>query len=324
MNAKILKIAAILSLASCLILDADDKRPLILYKDVNIGGRLSGELVRIESRITNICSETIVIKKVKASCGCMNVNVSSFVLKPTESAEIITAMDSFGKEGGYKGAIWVFTAKPREEIYKINISGTFEAPHNKLDAFPKCIEIKDMLPDTIIQRVVRIRRENNLPVRTTDISSTSKWIGLDIVDKEIDVIKLKLTLEPPSSTVNFNEEIIVSGDDPNDIVRIKCIGNVLPHVQVFPKMVLLDPDKNEYRIVVKANGNIIPSIIDHSFDGNGLKLLSFKEEAGCFIVVVNRDRQHKGFAEGKLFIEYQKMDQRLVVTFVSAGDINMR
>jgi len=89
-------------------------------------------------------------------------------------------------------------------------------------------------------------------------------------------------------------------------------------IDVFPKYVYVKPDKNQYSLTIKKNGNTKPQLLDYSFESDKMKLISVDNqisEKGQLIVNIQRKQEDKGFEKGVLTLRFA--DEKIDVIFVS-------
>lgn len=96
--------------------------------EYNYGKIKAGEKVVYDFNITNTGKKTLIIRKVKASCGCTAANPDKSELKPGESTTIKVTFDSTGRSGRDSKSVTVITNDPRQPVTNLIIQGEIEAP----------------------------------------------------------------------------------------------------------------------------------------------------------------------------------------------------
>jgi hypothetical protein len=81
-------------------------------KNFDFGNLKQGEKVEYEYVFTNTGKSDLIIRKVKASCGCTAVNMAKSVIAPGETGKIKTTFNSAGKRGKQNKTITVVTNDP--------------------------------------------------------------------------------------------------------------------------------------------------------------------------------------------------------------------
>ncbi|MCS7163248.1 MAG: DUF1573 domain-containing protein [Bacteroidia bacterium] len=90
----------------------------------------AGEKVTHEFRLTNGGKKPLIIRKVKASCGCTAVAPDKSTLQPGESTVIKVTFDSTGRSGRDSKSVTVITNDPRQPVVHLVLQGEIE-PVNK-------------------------------------------------------------------------------------------------------------------------------------------------------------------------------------------------
>jgi len=95
--------------------------------EYNYGKIKAGEKVTHEFRLTNAGKKPLLIRKVKASCGCTAAMPEKSDLKPGESTTIKVVFDSTGRAGRDSKSVTVITNDPRQPTTNLIIQGEIEA-----------------------------------------------------------------------------------------------------------------------------------------------------------------------------------------------------
>ena len=95
--------------------------------DYDYGKIRAGDKVTYEFRLTNTGKKPLLIRKVKASCGCTVASPEKSELKPGESTPIKVTFDSTGRAGRDSKSITVITNDPRQPTINLVIHGEIEA-----------------------------------------------------------------------------------------------------------------------------------------------------------------------------------------------------
>ena len=94
---------------------------------------------------------------------------------------------------------------------------------------------------------------------------------------------------------------------------------VLGSIEVLPTIVLVTPDKSEYKLVVKKQDSTKPELLNYKFESAQMKLSSFKnfiETNDELIVKVNILESHTGFIKGVLVLQFAEQEKPFEITFV--------
>jgi len=95
-------------------------------KEFNFGTIKEGELANYNFKLTNDGKTDLLIRKVKASCGCTAVAPAETVIKPGQSTTIKTTFNSSGKPGKQNKSVTIITNDPDNSNVTLRISGNVE------------------------------------------------------------------------------------------------------------------------------------------------------------------------------------------------------
>ena len=77
---------------------------------------------------TNGGKSDLVIRKIKASCGCTATNPEKMIIKPGETSHITATFNSRGKKGRQNKTITVITNDPKKSSVVLKVVGNVEVP----------------------------------------------------------------------------------------------------------------------------------------------------------------------------------------------------
>jgi hypothetical protein len=105
------------------------KAPQISFKEMNkdFGKVKEGETINHEFLFTNTGQSDLIIRKIKASCGCTTVNPKVTVIKPGQSSSLSASFRTSGFTGRQSKSITVITNDPKSPTLMLRLSGTVEA-----------------------------------------------------------------------------------------------------------------------------------------------------------------------------------------------------
>jgi uncharacterized cupredoxin-like copper-binding protein len=95
----------------------------IADKNFDFGEIKSNKKVEHSFIVKNDGKSNLIIRKVKASCGCTAINPKKNVLVPGESTEIVTVFDPAGKSGRQNKSVTIITNDPVNSNVLLRISG---------------------------------------------------------------------------------------------------------------------------------------------------------------------------------------------------------
>lgn len=93
-------------------------------KDYDFGVVTQQQRVEHDYIVTNNGDQKLIIRKVKASCGCTAVNPEKTILEKGESTKIHVTFDPRGKSGRQQKTITIISNDPKSSNMLLRISGT--------------------------------------------------------------------------------------------------------------------------------------------------------------------------------------------------------
>lgn len=90
------------------------------------GTLVQGEKVSHEFYFTNTGKSDLVIRKIKASCGCTATNPEKMVIKPGERSKLSVTFNSRGKRGRQNKTITIITNDPTSSSTILKVKGVVE------------------------------------------------------------------------------------------------------------------------------------------------------------------------------------------------------
>jgi hypothetical protein len=92
--------------------------------DFDFGTIQQKEKVNHKYKFTNTGKSDLIIRKIKASCGCTATNPEKDVIKPGETSFIDVTFNSSGKRGKQRKTITIITNDPKQSTVRLTVSGT--------------------------------------------------------------------------------------------------------------------------------------------------------------------------------------------------------
>ena len=100
----------------------------IANPEYNFGEVDEDQLVQKEFAFTNTGKSDLIIRKIKASCGCTMVEPSDKVIKPGQSSSFKASIKTNGFSGRIAKTITVITNDPVSPIVSVRVTGIVNAP----------------------------------------------------------------------------------------------------------------------------------------------------------------------------------------------------
>ncbi len=109
-----------------------EKAPGIKFENVQFqfGALKQGEKITHNFDFVNTGKSDLVIRKIKASCGCTATNPEKMVIKPGEKSHITVTFNSAGKRGRQNKTITVITNDPKTPSVVLKITGDVQQDSN--------------------------------------------------------------------------------------------------------------------------------------------------------------------------------------------------
>jgi len=95
----------------------------IAEKTWNFGDIKQGDVVKHQFEVKNSGKSELIIRKVKASCGCTAIKPEKTILAPGESAMIAAEFDSNRKSGRQTKTVTIVTNDPKVSTHRLYIRG---------------------------------------------------------------------------------------------------------------------------------------------------------------------------------------------------------
>lgn len=127
-TARIIALVLVLTLSGFLIFA--EKGPKIQFKELkwDFGNRKQGEILAHTFSFTNVGDETLVINRVRTSCGCAAAILSKKELDPGEKGEIEAKFNTQGYYGEQNKFIYVESNDPSATVMQLVISASIDVP----------------------------------------------------------------------------------------------------------------------------------------------------------------------------------------------------
>ena len=107
-----------------------DKAPNIEFENTtfNFGTIEQGEKISKEFIFTNTGKTDLIIRKIKASCGCTATQPASLIIKPGQTSNIKATFNSRGKRGKQNKTITIITNSPASSSVTLRVRGMVTVP----------------------------------------------------------------------------------------------------------------------------------------------------------------------------------------------------
>lgn len=103
----------------------------IAEKTWNFGEITQGDVVKHEFEVKNDGKSELIIRKVKASCGCTAIKPAKTILAPGETTLIAAEFNSRGKAGRQTKTVTIVTNDPKTTTHRLMITGSVKVATNE-------------------------------------------------------------------------------------------------------------------------------------------------------------------------------------------------
>lgn len=94
----------------------------------DFGSADEGQLIEKEFTFTNTGKEDLIIRKIKASCGCTTVEPADKVIKPGKTSSFKASIRTNGFSGRIAKSVSIITNDPQNSTVVVRITGTINGP----------------------------------------------------------------------------------------------------------------------------------------------------------------------------------------------------
>ena len=147
-----------------------DKGPKIQFKESkwDFGNKKQGEVLKHTFRFENVGDETLVIHRVRTSCGCAAAMLSKKELAPGEKGKIEAKFNTQGYYGEQNKFIYVESNDPSESVKQLMISASIDVPPSpKIELDSYTTDLGLVLEGEELQTEFNIRNRGELELTVT-------------------------------------------------------------------------------------------------------------------------------------------------------------
>ncbi len=196
---------------------AQKKAPKIFSPEphYNFGEIVEGQIVEHEFEVINKGEDDLIIKDVRASCGCTAAQPSKKILKPNEKTTIKVEFDSRGRIGPQKKYVFVLTNDLESPRYQLSFEAVVVEKLNNVNAgnSPKLILSKseynfgEIEEGKKVQAVIEIKNEGDGTLEIKDMQTTCSCVSVQLNNKKLKP-KESGTLKINLDTTNREGELV--------------------------------------------------------------------------------------------------------------------
>ncbi|MCX7797520.1 MAG: DUF1573 domain-containing protein [Melioribacter sp.] len=215
------------------IINAQNKSPKIYSPEphYNFGEIVEGQIVEHEFEIINQGNDDLIIKDVRASCGCTAVQPSQKILKPNEKTKIKIEFDSRGRLGPQKKYVFVFNNDPTASQYQLSFDAVvIEKPNNpfttkkpKLVLSTKEYNFGNVEEGKILEANIGIKNDGTGTLQIKDVKTTCGCTAVLLNTKVLqpgEATTVKINLDTTNREGQFIRTVSIYSNDPENSVQI--------------------------------------------------------------------------------------------------------
>jgi hypothetical protein len=208
-------------------------RAALKVLEYDFGNIEYGKIVTYNFTIANTGGDILIIKDVRASCGCTAAKPQKSELKPGESTAIEVMFNSNGRSGQQQKYVFVNTNDPNNSEIKLKISGNIINPSSSVsNKSPKLF-----LPETqydfgsvaegkIVSHTFKIVNKGKATLDIKDIKTSCGCTAALVSNKQISPGKegtLKIDLDTKNRQGKLSRAITITSNDPDEPNKVITI-----------------------------------------------------------------------------------------------------
>lgn len=212
---------------------AQNESPKISSPNPNFsfGEILEGQIVEHEFEIVNNGNADLIIKDVRASCGCTAVQPSKKNLKPGEKTKIKVEFDSHGRIGPQKKYVYIFTNDPNEPQYKLTfdavvvekLSGSKDGKNPKLVLEKNQFDFGIVEEGKVVETIIEFKNEGTGVLEIKDVKASCGCTAVLLSSKKLQPGEsgtIKIELDTTNREGQLTRTVTIYSNDPNQSTHV--------------------------------------------------------------------------------------------------------
>jgi len=195
----------------------------------DFGSIPKGGIVVHTYKIKNVGQDTLVIEKVKPTCGCTLAPLSSNSIPPGGDANLTAIFNSEKFNGRVSKQIHIDTNDPIKPYLKVTFTAIINNPLLTITSEPADVDFGAIKPGTKAEQKLKITNSENKPVKLAVIEQANS-VKASIANSEIPAHgngEVLLDLAPQGLQGEIKESITFEAVDiPNSRFTIPCKINI--------------------------------------------------------------------------------------------------
>lgn len=208
----------------------------------NFGRIKPGREVRCKFIFTNKGTAPLIIKKVRAGCGCVDIEVSQTFLVPGEKGKIKVKFDTEGREGIQKQFIYVHSNDPITPLILLSVEGIV---HTSFRYYPYLVDFGRIRIGEISKREIFLLSGEGEKLKIKKIVVPDNFkIKKEKLEKK-EGYKITLTFKP-EKIARMNDKIRIYTT--NRRIEIPIKAEVKGEISCFPEFFFFGMVKNDEKL----------------------------------------------------------------------------
>lgn len=217
--------------------------------DYDFGKIYRGMKIEHIFKFTNKGVDDLKIEKVRSSCGCTAVMLSSKVIAPGKTGEVKATFNSQSFTGSVKKKITVYSNDPDTPKLPLSIFGEVD---EEVIVNPKRIDFSKVSHDTSFVQKITIKPSKDFKLKIEKFESTNPIVKVELKEDEENGYILEATIPENTSFGRIDGSVIIHTNSKNQSkITVPFYGEVIGDFSIYPP-------KLSCGIVVKRREMVFP------------------------------------------------------------------
>lgn len=250
--------------------------PDIQFKETifDFGTVYKGDKVNHVYKFKNVGKGVLKIWKVRSSCGCTAINLTSSEVEPGRYGEIKMTFNSKNYYGSIKKRVYVHSNDSDEPIVTLEIRGIV-----KIDVAvkPTGLNFREIYKGESVSHKLKVLPVALEELKIKKLKSTSKYLTMERAEyskRDKKEFEITVTLSPKALPGRFSETLrIYTNSKIQPVIQVPVWGTVIDRIK-------LSPDK--FNFEVQQGDSVVFEIILDKGGRRWLSINKVRDELGCF------------------------------------------
>lgn len=219
-------------------------RPRLVLPETSwqAGSVRRGTLVEHDFQLKNAGDASLLITRIRSSCGCMSAHVSSELIGPGEAASLHVVFDTKGRQGTQRMTVDLFSNDPDGRSSQVTLSAEVYSP---VHTDTSVLYFLDVPMGETAKHTVRLLNDENGPVEVRNLKCTLPFVEVTASPNTsvANMIEIGVTLKTDAPVGSFAGYVTMETNDTKDPERsIRISGRVRGDVAVSPSRLQVTRD----------------------------------------------------------------------------------